>query len=165
MTNETRLGAIGDIQYVIEQLDIKDDLMVLAGDNLFGFELTDYVSFYNRMDTNCLATYSENDIEQLRRNGIAEIDENQKVIGFEEKPAEPKSTYCVPTLYILQESSLPLIKQYLDEGNNPDAPGQVIPYLLQHTEVYAYVFDEKRYDIGTVESYERAQQIFADKKK
>lgn len=160
LTNETRLGAIGDIQYVIEQLGIKDDLMVLAGDNLFDFELTDYVSFYERMDTNCIATYAEDNMEQLKRNGIAEIDENQKVIGFEEKPAEPKSKYCVPTLYILKEETLPLIKQYLDEGNNPDAPGQVIPYLLQHTEVYAYVFEEKRYDIGTLESYERAQRIF-----
>lgn len=139
LTNETRLGAIGDIQYVIEQLGVKDDLLVLARDNLFDFELTDYVSFYERMDTNCIATYAENDIEQLKRNGIAEIDENQKVVRFEEKPAEPKSKYCVPTLYILKESTLPLVKQYLDEESNPNAPGQVIPYLLQHTEVYAYV--------------------------
>lgn len=82
LTNETRLGAIGDIQFVIEQLNIHDDLMVLVGDNLFDFELTDYVRFYDRMDTNCIATYPENNIEQLRRNGIAEMDESQKVIGF-----------------------------------------------------------------------------------
>lgn len=129
--------------------------MVLAGDNLFDFELTDYVSFSDRMDTNYIATYSEDNIEQLKRNGIAKIDENQKVDGFEEKPAESKSKYCVPTLYILNEEALPLVKQYLDEGNNPIAHGQVIPYLLQHTEVYAYVFEENRYDIGILESYER----------
>ena len=163
LTNETRLGAIGDIQYVIGQLRVKDDLMLLAGGNLFDFELTDYVSFYNRMDMNCIATYAEDNIEQLKRNRIAEIDENQKVVGFEEKSAEPKSKYCVPTLYILKESTLPLVKQYLEEGNNPDAPGQVIPYLLQHTEVYAYVFEEKRYDIGTLESHERVQGIFKRK--
>lgn len=165
LTNETRLGAIGDIQYVIEQLGIQDDLMVLAGDNLFEFELTDYVSFYDQMKTSCIATYAEDNIEQLKRNGIAEIDENQKVIGFEEKPAEPKSKYCVPTLYILQESTLPLINQYLEEGNNPDAPGQLIPYFVQHSKVHAYLFEGKRYDIGTVESYEKVQQIFADKTK
>lgn len=163
LTNETRLGAIGDIQYVIDQLNVNDDLMVLAGDNLFNFELTDYVSFYDQVGTNCIATYSESNMDQLRRNGIAELDENHKVIGFEEKPAEPKSTYCVPTLYILKQETLPLIKQYLDEGNNPDAPGQIIPYLLNHTEVNAYVFESKRYDIGTLESYERAQKIFATK--
>ena len=77
---------------------------------------------------------------------------------LENEPAEPRSTYCVPTLYILQEGTSPLVTQYLDEENNPDAPGQIIPYLLQHTEVYAYVFDEKRYDIGTVESYERGNK-------
>lgn len=121
------------------------------------------------MNTNCIATYAEDNIEQLKRNGIAEIDENKKVIGFEEKPAEPKPKYCVPTLYILQESTLPLINQsinqYLDEGNNPDAPGQLIPYFIQHSKVHAYLFEGKRYDIGTVESYEKVQQLFANKTK
>lgn len=97
--------------------------MVLARDNLHDFELTDYVNLYDCMDTNCITTYSENDLEQLQRNSIVEIDENQKVNDFEEKPTEAKSTYCVPTLFILQEDPLPLIKQYLDDGNNPDAPG------------------------------------------
>lgn len=165
LTNATRLGAIGDIQFVIEQLNIEDDLMILAGDNLFDFELTDLAAYFDKVGTDCITAYHEENDTQLKRAGIVELDDNAKVLSFEEKPAEPKSSYCVPAFYLYRKETLALFKQYLEEGNNPDAPGHFVPFLIEKKAVHAYLFEGKRYDIGTVESYEKVQQIFVDKTK
>lgn len=162
LTNETRLGAIGDIQFVIDQLNIQDDLLILAGDNLFEFSLADFVSFAKEHDSDALAMYYEANLDQLKRNGTATFDENQTVIDFIEKPENPTYHHCVPTFYVLKESTLPLIQAYLDEGNNPDAPGNFIPYLIQQNDVKAFVFEGKRYDIGTIDSYHKVQEIFSN---
>ncbi|MFA9559299.1 nucleotidyltransferase family protein [Evansella sp. AB-rgal1] len=159
-TNDNRLGAIADIQYVIDKAGIDDELMVLAGDNLFDFELTDFVSFYMEMGADSITTHEINEIEEIKRTGVIEVDEDGKVVSFEEKPQHPKSNLAVPPFYIYQKETLPLIKQYIQEGNNPDAPGNFVPWLIQHKNVYAYKFEGQRYDIGTVESYERVQTLF-----
>ena len=160
LTNETRLGAIGDIQYVIENLDIADDLMILAGDNLFDFELTDFVSYFNEVGTDCITSYYEENDAQVKRAGVVELIENQEVLSFEEKPAQPRSQYCVPAFYLYKRQTLPLFEKYLKEGNNPDAPGHFVPYLINKKTVHAYLFEGKRYDIGTIESYEAVKTIF-----
>src|SRR5699024_9697870 len=131
LTNDTRLGAIGDIQFVLDKLDIKDDLMIVAGDNLFDFELSDFVGYFEKAKTDCITAYHEDDDAQLKRAGIVELDESGRVLSFEEKPEEPKSTYCVPAFYLYQKETLPLFKKYLNDGNNPDAPGHFVPYLLK----------------------------------
>lgn len=160
LTNDTRLGAIGDIQFVLDQLKVEDHLMILAGDNLFDFELTDFAAYFEEAGTDCITAYEETDDAQRKRAGIVELDENRKVLSFEEKPKQPKSPYAVPAFYLYKKETLPLFKRYLEEGNNPDAPGHFVPYLLQHKPVHAYLFEGKRYDIGTVESYERVKAIF-----
>lgn len=163
LSNETRLGAIGDIQYVIDNQEVSDDLMIVAGDNLFGFELTDFVNFYKEKQENIISLYREEDPVQLIRGGTADIDTEGKVIGFEEKPAEVNYPYSVPTFYIIKQEYVSLFIDYIQAGNNADANGNFIPYLLEHANVYGYVFDEYRYDIGTLESYEAVQEIFRKK--
>ena len=161
LTNETRLGAIGDIQFVIDQLNVEDDLLILAGDNLFEFSLAEFVNFAKNHDSDALAMYYEANLDQLKRNGTADFDKNQTVIDFIEKPEKPTYHHCVPTFYVLKESTLPLIQEYLDEGNKPDAPGNFIPYLIQRNVVKAFVFEGDRYDIGTIDSYNKVQEIFS----
>lgn len=163
LTNDTRLGAIGDIQYVIEQLNVQDDLMVIAGDNLFDFELSDFAKFFYQKGTDCITTYHEDDYAQLQRAGVIEIDEESRVLSFEEKPEKPRSSYCVPAFYLYKKETLPSFNEYLLEGNNPDAPGHFVPYLIQQKVVHAFQFEGKRYDIGTLESYEHVQEIFTKK--
>ncbi|MHA7117638.1 nucleotidyltransferase family protein [Aerococcus viridans] len=160
LSNETRLGAIGDIQFVIDQLNIQDDLLILAGDNLFEFSLAEFVGFSKNNNSDALAMYYEADLNQLKRNGTATFNDDFTVVDFIEKPKNPSYHHCVPTFYVLKADTLPLIQKYLDEGNNPDAPGNFIPYLIQHNEVKAFVFEGERYDIGTVESYNAVQEIF-----
>ncbi|OYQ65186.1 nucleotidyltransferase family protein [Aerococcus sp. 1KP-2016] len=161
LSNEDRLGALGDIHFVIEQAKVEDDLMIAAGDNLFGFSLVDLVSFYKEHQGNAISIYKEEDLKQLVRGGTADIDENGKIIGFEEKPAQVNYPYAVPTFYIIQKEDLPLFDAYQKEGYNMDANGNFIPYLLEHSTVYGFVFNEYRYDIGTLERYEQVQKLFA----
>jgi len=107
--------------------------------------------------------YCEANLDQLKRNGTADFDENRTVTDFIEKPDIPTFHHSVPNFYLLKQSTLPLINEYLNEGNNPDAPGNFITYLIQYSEVKAIMFKGKRYDIGTVDSYGNVQQIFSDK--
>lgn len=99
--------------------------------------------------------YYEDDLNQSKRHGTAIFEDNNVVTDFMGKPENAIYHHCVPTFYVLKESSLPLNKRYLNKGNNTDALGNFIPYLLLHNEVKAFVFEGKRYDIGTVDSYNR----------
>lgn len=152
-TNENRLGAIADVQFVIEQAQIAEDILVLAGDNLFDFALSDFVADYQCKQHNMITAHELNDIAQLRRTGVVTLAADNRVTIFQEKPEHPASNLAVPPFYIYRKDTLPLIKQYIVEGNNPDAPGNFIPWLIVKKLVYAYRFKEERYDIGTVESY------------
>ncbi|MGH2105112.1 sugar phosphate nucleotidyltransferase [Aerococcus urinaeequi] len=163
LTNETRLVAIGDIQFMIDQLGIHDDLLILTVNNLFEFSLAEFVDFAKKSYSDALAMYCEANLDQLKRNGTVDFDENRTVRDFIEKPDIPTFHHCVPNFYLLKESTLPLINEYLNEGSNPDAPGNFITYLIQYSEVKAIMFKGKRYDIGTVDSYGNVQQIFSDK--
>lgn len=159
-SNDNRLGAIGDMQYVIEQKNVDEELLVMASDNIFDFSLVDYVSLYREKDADMICANKVDDKEDIRSMGVAEIDDDNKVIGFEEKPQNPKSDWGVSPFYLYKKDTVKLIKKYLDEGNNPDAPGNFIPWLIKHKPVYAYTPDGIRIDIGTIKSYNEAQEMF-----
>ncbi len=160
MDNDQRLGAVADLEFAIRVRNIEEDTLVLAGDNLFDFSLKAFVDFFHSKGADCVTTHIVEDPEQLKRTGVILINPEGKVLEFEEKPKHPKSTLAVPPIYLYRQDTLPLFKTYLEEGNNPDAPGNFIPWLLQRKEVYAYFFQGKRYDIGTPASLEEARRAF-----
>ena len=151
--NDNRLGAIGDLKYVIDQEKIKDEILVMASDNIFDFSLCDFEKQYREKKSDMICAHIIENKEELHTMGVVELDKNAKVISFEEKPENPKSDWGVPPFYLYQAQTLPLIGQYLAEGNNPDAPGHFIPWLIAKKDVYAFTFDAVRIDIGTPESY------------
>lgn len=159
-SNENRLGAIADIKFAIDEENIEDDVLVMAGDNLFDFELKDFELYFRKIGHDCITVHELNNIEELRRTGVAGIDQDSKVLSFEEKPKEPRSNLAVPPFYIYRKDTLELFSKYIDEGNNSDAPGNFIPWLIKHKDVYAFKFRGMRYDIGTLESYERVKRLF-----
>lgn len=159
-TNENRLGSIGDIQFVISKKSIDEDLLVVAGDNLFDFDLKKFIAYFFEKNSNVICTYHIDSMEMLRRTGVIQIDANNLVIDFEEKPRHPKSNLGVPAIYIYKKDTLELFHQYLAESNNPDAPGYFNIWLHKKTPVYAYFFQGNRYDIGNLESYKKVNQIY-----
>lgn len=160
--NDNRLGAIGDMQYVIDREHLEDELFILASDNIFHFSLLGMVDMYYEKGCDLISAHYIAEKATLQKMGVVELDARNKVLGFEEKPQEPKSHYGVPPFYFYRKSTVPLIKKYLEEGNNPDAPGHFIPWLITQTDVYAYTFDDLIIDIGTPESYYEAQELFQD---
>lgn len=162
LSNDDRPGALGDTQHVISTAHMQDDLMIAAGDNLFGFLLVDLITFYKNHDENAISIYKEADSAQLIRGGTADIDSEGRVISFEEKPEVVNYPYAVPTFYIIQKEDLHLFSAFQEEGNNRDVNGKFIPYLLDRSKVYGCIFDEYWYCISTLESYEQVQKLFAD---
>jgi glucose-1-phosphate thymidylyltransferase len=157
-TNEDRLGAIGDIGFVIDSAGLDDDLLVIAGDNLFEFSLERYVDFWrSRGVASAIAVRDVGSLELAQRYGIVDVAADGRVVGFVEKPEDPPSTLAATATYIYHRAHVPLVRQYLEEGNPPDQPGRLVAWLYSREPVYAYRFDEGWYDIG-----DREQLLEAD---
>ncbi len=159
-SNETRLGAIADIQFVLNAHRIDDDLLVAAGDNIFQFDVVELYQFFLKKQHDVIVTQELNDPVRLRTRGVVQFDEQYKVIGFEEKPEHPKSNFVCPALYIHRRENVLLYHRYLMENNNPDAPGFFIKWLYTKTPVYAFVMSKPAIDIGTLESYKTVCEQF-----
>jgi glucose-1-phosphate thymidylyltransferase len=151
-TNEDRLGAIGDLRLTIERAGIDDDLLVIAGDNLFDFSLADYAAWWRGKDrASAVALYDVGDLLLASQYGVVELDEAERIVEFEEKPERPRSTLATTATYIFHREHVPLIGRYLDEGNPPDPPGRFIGWLLEREPVYGYRFEGEWLDIGDLE--------------
>lgn len=155
-----RLGAIGDIQFCIEQVQIEDDLLIIAGDNLFTYALRDAWQAFEQHHADMILARRMPESKDLKRFAIAEIDQDGFVTGLEEKPAEPKTDIAVFATYFYRKDTLPLISQYLDSGQPADAPGHFPAWLYSRKPVYVYLFDGICIDIGTRESYEDVRTTF-----
>ena len=158
--NDDRLGAIGDMQFTIEKAGIDDDILVLATDNLFTFKLKDFVEFYKTKNAPSVCVREEEDINLLKRVGVAKLDEDMRIVDFVEKPAEPQSKYAVYAEYIYPKNVLPMIKTYLEEGNSCDAPGNLVAYMYKRLPTYAYAFNGVCYDVGTHEALAQVNEIY-----
>lgn len=156
-SNETRLGAVKDIQYAIDKLHLDDDMLVIAGDNVLDFSLTKFIAYAKEKNTSCIMRYYEADEKRCTKSGIVEIDENDRILGMEEKPAEPKSHWCCPPFYYYTKEDAGLVQKGIDSGCGVDAPGSYIAWLATQTTVHAMEMPGKRYDIGNLESYEQVK--------
>ena len=161
-TDDTnKLGAIGDINYVIDKEKVDDDIIIVAGDNLFSDKLGDFGKFIREKNAPVLAVYDVGNLEEIKKYNSISIDAQGKITFFEEKPKEPKSTLTGIALYFYPRSTIKLIKQYIAEGNNPDQPGRLVQWLYTRTPVYTWRVPGLWYDIGSKETLEEANKIFA----
>ena len=151
-SNDDRLGAIGDIAFVLERAGTDDDLLVIAGDNLFDFRLSNLAAVWETKGVaSMVAVYDCEDIELATHYGVVEVDADDRVIGFEEKPSEPRSTLVATATYLYHRTHVPLVERYLGEGNPPDQPGRLVAWLCPREPVYGYRFDGEWFDIGSPE--------------
>lgn len=159
-SNETRLGAVCDIQYAIEKLALDDDMLVIAGDNVLDFSLTKFIDYAKAKGASCIMRYYEGEEKKLVKCGVVQIDENDRIVGMEEKPSEPKSNWCCPPFYYYTATDARLVKQGIAQGCGTDAPGSYIAWLSSVADVYAMEMPGKRYDIGNLESYEMVKKEY-----
>jgi glucose-1-phosphate thymidylyltransferase len=160
-TNETRLGAIGDIQHAIVRGSIDDDLFIAAADNILLFALIRFVEAFQRRRAPHIAVRHVEDVEARRRTGIVVLDEDDRVLEFQEKPREPKSAWGVPPLYLYPRETIPRIHEYLSQGGDRDAPGNFVAWLSRMEPVYAWRIAGDVMDIGNLASLEAARHRFA----
>ena len=161
-TDDTnKLGAIGDIHYVIKQENVDDDIIIVAGDNLFSDTLAEFGKFIREKNAPVLAVYDVGNLEEIKKYNSISVDGQGKITFFEEKPKDPKSTLTGIALYFYPRATLALIKQYIAEGNNPDQPGRLVQWLYPRTPVYTWRVPGLWYDIGSKETLEEANKIFA----
>lgn len=159
-SNETRLGAVKDIQFAIDALSLDDDMLVIAGDNVLDFSLTKFVAYAKAKNTSCIMRYYEASEQKLQKCGVVSIDENDLITDMEEKPAEPKSNWCCPPFYYYTQKDAKLVKVGIESGCGVDAPGSYIAWLCTQTPVHAMEMPGKRYDIGNLESYAKVQEEY-----
>jgi glucose-1-phosphate thymidylyltransferase len=151
-TNDDRLGAIGDMQFVIDRAGIEDDLLVIAGDNLFEFDLSEFVAYWRgKGEASALAVRDVGTRELARRYGIVDLADDGRILDFVEKPDDPPSTLAATATYLYHRAHVPLVRTYLDDGNPPDQPGRLVAWLHRREPVYGWAFDAGWYDIGDQE--------------
>jgi len=150
-TNDDRRGAIGDLAFTLREAEIDDDLLVIAGDNLFEFGLADFVAFWAaRGVASAVAVHDVRDLGLASKYGVVELADDDRVVDFVEKPPEPRSTLAATALYLYHREHARLIGPYLADGNPRDQPGNLVAWLCRREPVYAYQFAGEWFDIGDV---------------
>ena len=159
-TNDTRLGAVCDLLFAMDKLQIDDDLLVVAADNLLFFSFRDFVEYAKAKGTSCIICHDQPSIEKLQRTGVVVLDENNKVLNMEEKPEHPKSHWAVPPFYIYKKYDLDLVRHSVENGCGKDAPGNLAHYMVEHTVMHAWPMagtgENLRFDIGSLDTYKEA---------
>ena len=159
-TNDTRLGAVCDLLFAMDKLQIDDDLLVVAADNLLFFSFREFVDFAKAKGTSCIICHDQPSINKLQRTGVVVLDENNKVINMEEKPEHPKSHWAVPPFYIYKKHDLDLVRYSVENGCGKDAPGNLAHYMVKHTVMHAWPMagtgENLRFDIGSLDTYKEA---------
>ena len=159
-SNETRLGAVKDIQFTIEKLGLDDDMRVIAGDNLLDFSLTRFIAYAQQKKVSCIMRYYEPDDKKLVKCGVVTVDESDKILRMTEKSPTPETHWCTPPFYYYTKEDARLVEKGIAAGCGTDAPGSYIAWLCTQTPVYAMEMPGSRYDIGNLESYEKVQSQF-----
>lgn len=158
--NEHRIGAVKDIEFAIEKAGINDDTLILAGDNVLDFSLSSFIEYGKKKGTSCIMRHRESDKARLRKTGVVTIDQSDLVLSMEEKPKEPKSEWAVPPFYYYVKEDLPLIKEGIENGCGTDAPGSFVSYLAERRPVHAFLMPGKRFDVGSIEGYEKIRKEY-----
>ena len=159
-TNETRLGAVKDIQFALEKLKIDDDALIIAGDNVLDFSLCSFISYAKEKNASCIMRYYEPDFAKLLKCGVVETNENDKILSMTEKSPEPKTHWCTPPFYFYKKEDLQKIPEAIACGCSTDAPGSFAAYLAEITDVYAFEMPGRRFDVGNLEGYKKIDEEY-----
>ena len=159
-SNETRLGAVKDIAFAMNEVKIDDDILVIAGDNVLDFSLNKFISYAKEKNASCVMRYFEPDVNRLKKCGVLTLSDSDRITGMEEEPAEPESNWCCPPFYFYKKDDVMKIKDGIADGCGVDAPGSYVAWLCRKSDVYAMEMPGKRYDVGNIEGYEKINKEY-----
>ncbi|HEY8228311.1 MAG TPA: nucleotidyltransferase family protein [Pyrinomonadaceae bacterium] len=159
--DSNKLGAIGDMHLVMTKQNLTDDTIVVGGDNLFSHDLSGFGEYSQTKNAPVTGVYDVGNLEEIKKYNAIEIDDAGRIVFFEEKPAHPKSTLTGIALYYYPTSSLPLIHQYIQEGNNPDQPGRLVQWMYERVPFYTWKVPGIWFDVGSKETLEEANEVFS----
>jgi glucose-1-phosphate thymidylyltransferase len=165
LSEKDKLGSVGALGYLIREKNIDEELMIIGGDNLFEFDLRDLINFHREKKGNVVALYDLKSIQKSRSYGVAKVNEEMRIIDFVEKPENPPSTLVSTACYMLSPEGVRSVTTYLDKGENPDAIGFFIKWLIKRESVFGFVFSGRWFDIGSLESLKEADLIYSKNKK
>jgi glucose-1-phosphate thymidylyltransferase len=158
--DSNKLGAIGDLNLVLNREKLDDDLIVVAGDNLFSQSVEEFGKFCRAKNAPVLAVYDVGNLEEIKKYNAITMDKDGRITFFEEKPKQPQSTVTGIALYFYPKASLPLVRQYVAEGNNPDQPGRLVQWMYPRMPFYTWRVPGLWFDIGSKETLDEANRIF-----
>jgi glucose-1-phosphate thymidylyltransferase len=156
-SNENRLGALGDIRFVIEKFHLNDDILVIAGDNIFDFSLRNFVNLFEKQML--IALHDVKDKELAKSYGVVSVDERGKIVDFIEKPSDPKSTLISTAIYLYSKEILPLFLEFTNTQNT-DRAGDFLTWLYPQKSVRGIFLPGKWFDIGDFEQLAQARNFF-----
>ena len=165
MSNETRLGAVNDIVLAVDKCGINTDCLVIAGDNVLDFSLCKFIDYAKEKKASCVMRYFESDVNKLKKCGVITLSGSDKIISMAEKPAEPESNWCCPPFYFYKKDDIMKIRDGIAGGCGVDAPGSYPAWLCKRSDVYAMEMPGKRYDVGSIEGYEKINKEYKGIKK
>jgi len=156
-------GAIGDIKFAIDEKNIDEDICIMAGDNIFTYDINEMYGFFKQKKYDTLVAINVPEKNQLQKLAVAILDDDGMILDMTEKPEEPKSHWGIYATYFYKRDTIKLIDTYLEEGNSPDAPGNFPSWLYKKCPVYAYKATGDCIDIGTLENYEKTKKEYENK--
>ena len=159
-TNETRLGAVKDIKFAIDKLNLNDDMLIIAGDNVLDFSLNKFINYAELKNASAVMRYFESEEKRLQKCGVLELAENDLIVNMEEKPQRPKSNWCCPPFYFYKKDDIAKIDKAISDGCGVDAPGSLVSWMCKKSKVFAFEMPGSRYDIGNLESYKKVQKEY-----
>ena len=162
-TNDTRLGAVKDIQVAVMCVRENTDYLVMAGDNMLDFSLRSFIEYAREKNTSCVMAHPEERLPALQKTAVITTDETGLITSYEEKPVTPKGNLAVPPFYVYKAEDISRIQEALDDGCSYDAPGSFAAWLSKQVPMHAWLMDGHRYDIGDIASYEEVKKIWKDK--
>ncbi len=149
---DEKLGVVGALAQLVEREGIDEDTLVIAGDNLISFDVSDFLDFFERKGGPTIAAYDVGSREKAASYGLVELD-GDRVVDFQEKPDDPKSTLVSIACYAFTADTIGLLEEYLAGENNPDEPGWFVQWVQRREDTYAFTFEGAWFDIGTADSY------------
>jgi glucose-1-phosphate thymidylyltransferase len=159
--NGEKFGAVKGINYAIENARFNDDLLIIAGDNYYDFDLKALFSQFSKTRKPTIATYDVGSLDEAKRFGVVTLSGN-KVVDFQEKPEMPKSTLISTGIYIFPKETLGKFHEYVNDKNNPDAPGYFVQWMIKNSEIDGVKYKGSWVDVGNIETYKRVFDHFEE---